>query len=377
MTEPTEHKPRIPGVRYATETRYRTVETTDIFGETTVEYEPYEVDVPLPPVDWDRYLMRFLLAVALGSTAVAVVWSTASISTLLQLVVATTGIAIAAASLFELLWIVCLAAEWLLQGQPNRAKPMRFAGWVAVMIVVAAVVAEGFHAGQPAAGIVGGGVSLMAKGTWWVVFRVRQVDLSPRVARALQRKLEAETATESLLRYRHRIGGRQAYAMATFGTDAYNQAQAAVAAARAAELPPPGPRPTARTHQTPEAAPVQGPALSTATAAPVPAPMPAPPPAPVPQATTAPAPQQDPEPAPEQQPEPEAKPETTAGGGASVLTMQPSIRQIVRAALDEDEGMPPADVVARVQAVHGTDNPRLPATVETYIRKELKLRRAS
>lgn len=366
-----EPQPRIPGVRYRKDVRYRPVEVTT-FGETSVEYEPYEVDVPLPPVDWDRYLMRFLLAVALGSTAAAIVWSTASISNLLGLVVTTTGIAIAAASLFELLWIVCLVAEWLLQGQPDRARPMRIAGWIAVLVVVAAVVAEGFHAGYPAAGIVGGGVSLMAKGTWWVVFRVRQVTLSGPVARALQRRLQDLAATETLLGFKHRIGGRQAYAEAVFGPDAYAQAQTAVRAGnQAVQLPPTDPRPTGRPQQTPEPVPAPAPAP----AAPVsPATTPAPAPAPVPQAAAPAAP-----PAPEPQPAAPAVPEppATTATGAAVLTMQPSIRQIVRAALDEDLDMPQADIVTRVQAVHGTDNPKIASTVETYVRKELKIRKAS
>ncbi|MFM9590751.1 hypothetical protein ACKI16_29615 [Streptomyces scabiei] len=367
MTDSPQPQPRIPGVRYRTETRYRPVEVTAL-GETTIEQEPYEVDVPLPPVDWDRHLMRFLLAVALGSTAAAIVWSTASISNLLGLVVTTTGIAIAAASLFELLWIMCLAAEWLLQGQPDRARPMRIAGWIAVMIVVAAVVAEGFHAGYPAAGIVGGAVSLMAKGAWWVVFRVRQVKLSGPVARALQRRLQDIAAAEALLGYKHRIGGRQAYAEAVYGPDAYAQAQTAVRAGnQAAQLPPTDPRPTGRVHQVQEPAPVPA-----AAPAPAPAPQPQPRPEPVPQAA-APSPAPQPEPEAEEAPQPEPAP----GGSAAVLTMQPSIRQIVRTALDEDLDMPHADIVARVQQVHGTDNPKLPATVETYVRKELRLRKAS
>lgn len=227
---PDPQQARLPGVRYRTETRWRPVKV-NVFGEEHDDQEPYVVDVPLPPRDWDRLLLRFLLAVAIGSTTVAIVWSTASISRLLSLVVTTTGIAVAAAALFELLWIVCLVAERLLRGQPDRARPMQTAGWLAVTAVVAAVVVEGIHEGGVAAGIVGGAVSLMAKGSWWVVFRVQQVKLRRPIANALQRKLEDLAATEALLSYRQRIGGREEYAALVFGHEQLQAAQRTVHAA--------------------------------------------------------------------------------------------------------------------------------------------------
>lgn len=248
---PAPEQPRIPGVRYRTETRYRPV-TTHVFGEEQTDYEPYEVEVPIPPRDYDRYLMRFLMAVAMVSTVIAVVWSTASISRLLSLVVTTPGIAIAGASLFELLWIVCLVAEWLMRGQPDRAKPMQIAGWIAVTFVVTAVIVEGFHEQERAAGIVGGAVSLMAKGSWWVVFRVRQVKLRRPIASWLQRNLEDIAAAEALLAFKQQIGGRQAYASASYGADELQAARTTVeavnrlqqlAASEPVPVVPPAPQP--------------------------------------------------------------------------------------------------------------------------------------
>ncbi|PWI16027.1 hypothetical protein DI272_19025 [Streptomyces sp. Act143] len=378
-------QPRVPGVRYRTETRTRQV-PSQVFGEEVMDEEEYDVDVPVPPRDWDVVLMRFLMAVALGMTAVAAVWSTASISRLLGLVVASTAIAIAAASLFELLWIVCLVAEHLLRGQPDRAEPMKKAGWFAVLCVVAAVVVEGFHEHEQAAGIVGGAVSLMAKGSWWVVFRVRQVKLRRPIAMWLQRKMEDTAAAEALLGFKQRIGGRQAYAALVFGEDEFAAAQAAVQAAGQAQPLPSGQRPDASGHPS---APVQQPAPApvaqsappvppvppgTGTSAPAQAAAPAPAPAPVP----APSPALAPSPAPAPTPAPQAQP---AGQAAPSVPPVPPVAQLgtsiaatVRAALDKDEDMADEDLVEHVRQVHG-DRAKLAETVATYRRKEMKKRR--
>lgn len=384
MTEIPDHQPqpRVPGVRYRTETRYRPV-TTWVFGEEQTDYEPYEVDVPLPPRDWDRVLWQFLLAVAVGSTCVAVVWSTVAISGLLDEFVTTPGVPIAAASLFELLWLVCLVAEWLMRRRPERARPLRIAGWIAVWFVVAAVVTEGAYEGYVAAGIVGGAVSLMAKGSWWVIFRIRNVELRRPIAAWLHRQLEDMSASEALLEARGQMGGRQAYAEAIYGPDQVRAARATVEAANRLVLDPPGPRPDGSGQPS---VPVQQPA-PTRVVQPTPAPS-GPAPQPTPATTQPAAPPADPAapagtsadpsgtasgehpdaPGPEA-PRPEA-------GPSPVLPMAPSIRQIVAKALDEDVQMPFEDLLKKVQDVHG-DRPKLAGTVERYQRSELKTRKAS
>jgi len=366
MTETPAEQPRVPGVRYGKEIRYRPV-VTHVFGEEHVDYEPYEVDVPLPPRDWDGVLMRFLMTVAIASTAVAVVWSTASISRLLSPVVGEPSIAVAAASLFELLWIVCLVAEWLLRGQPDRARPMQTAGWIAVVVVVAAVLVEGFHEHEKAAGIVGAAVSLMAKGSWWVVFRVRQVKLRRPVANALQRKLEDLSAAEALTSFKHRIGSRQAYAALTYGADDWSAAQATVQAANRMDEIPSGQRPDAsatpsgRVQQPAPAAPPVPPPAS-------PAPVPAPPTAPVPSFTQPPAPGMplaSPAEAPSGQPSVSVPPVPPTSGIA------PSIASTVRGLLRERPGISDDDLIEAVKDVHG-DRPKLGETVLRNRRKAQK-----
>ncbi|MFF0092745.1 hypothetical protein ACFYSF_22670 [Streptomyces canus] len=353
-------QPRVPGVRYRTETRKRPVPSS-VFGEEVMDEEEYEVDVPIPHRDWDRVLMRFLLTVALASTVVTFVWSTSSISKLLRLIGTETEIAIGAASLFELLWIVCLAAEWLLRRQPARAKPMKAAGWVAVWFVVAAVVAQGVHAHEVAAGVFGGLVSLMAKGSWWVVFRVRRVDLRRPLAVWLQRKMEDASAVEELLSFKHSIGGRQAYAALVFGDDEFAAATAAVQAANRVHEIPSGPRPDPSGQPSrPVVQPAPAPVAQSA--APVP-----PVPAAQPQAQT-----QQPAPAaPQAAP---AAPAAAPSGQASAPTppapgIPPSIASTVRSVLAHQPGISDEDLIEEVKKVHG-DRPKLADTVLRNRRKK-------
>ncbi|MFC8723708.1 hypothetical protein [Streptomyces bacillaris] len=323
---------RTPGVRYTTETRYRAV-PANVFGEEITEYEPYEVDVPVPPRDWDQVLFRFVLAVALASTTVAIVWSTAAIGGLLELLV-TAGIAYAAASLFELVWIVCLAAERLLQRTPDRARRVRIVGWLALLVVAGAVIVHGVHENQVAAGLLGGAVSLMAKGSWWVVFQVKNVRLQPRLAAWLQRRVEETAAEEYLLAARQQLGGRSAYNAAVYGSDEAQTARSAILASRETEQPAAIPAPAAA---APPAAPLTAPPAYIAP--PVPPAEPSPVPAtPVPPAAPA-------------QP---AQPVTPITGG--------SIAATIREVLADTPKISEEDLTAKVRAVHG-DKPNLADTV--------------
>ncbi|MFF3096767.1 hypothetical protein [Streptomyces cyaneofuscatus] len=358
MDDPTPQH-RIPGVRYTTETRYRPI-TAEVFGDETTEYEPYTVDVPVPPRDWDQALFRFVLGVALMSTTVAIVWSTAAIGTLLQLLV-TAGIAYAAASLFELVWILCLAAERLLQRTPDRARRVRILGWVSLLAVTTAVVVHGVHEGQVAAGIIGGAVSLMAKGSWWVVFQVKNVRLRPRLENWLAQKVEETAAEEYLLAARQQLGGRSAFNAAVYGSAEAYTARSAVLAAR--DVEPPAQAVTAA-----PAAPAVAPAAPSVYVAPPVAPV-APPvqpvtATPVPEAPVPSAPPVEPTPQPTPTPQPQV-----------VFPMGLSIAATVRGALDEDESISDEDLVAKVAAVHG-DRPKLADTVATY-RRKAKKRKAS
>ncbi|MBC9731229.1 hypothetical protein [Streptomyces sp. TRM68367] len=332
----TTEQPRIPGVRYRRERRVRQV-PKEVMGDVVMVDEEYDVQVPIPPVDLDRVLLRFVITVAVGMTAVAVVWSTASIGALLALVV-TPVIAYAASVTFELAWVTLLSIQWLLRSDPERARPVAIAGWFAVGIVVAAVVAHGFHEDQRTAGLVGGAVSVLAKGLWTVVLRLFSVKFSDAVAVWLRDRQQRNAAAAALLGQQQRLGGQQAYMTAVYGPDAAAGALATVASGPAPHGLPSG--------QAPEAS--------------------------APNPDTAPDPSgqnggHDPDPSGRQD-----EPATPPGpGGAPVPPPSGqlvSIASTVRTVLGEYPGISDDQLIERVKALHG-DRPRLSETVLRYARK--------
>jgi len=192
---------RIPGLRYKTITRTRLVPHT-IDGRTHTVTEEYQVEVPVPPRDWDKILN---IAVAVGTVAlvtIAVAWSTASIGALLSTVV-TPVIAYAAAGIFDSTWIVAMALEWLCRYDQARARRPRIAGNIALLIAMGAVGTHGWVSGNPAIGLVGGSISLMAKSVWYVVMRDKHRPLDPRT-RAWLDHAEGEVAAALALASRQR-----------------------------------------------------------------------------------------------------------------------------------------------------------------------------
>ncbi|MFE1349831.1 protein transporter Sec31 [Streptomyces sp. NPDC058757] len=141
-----------------------------IDGRTVLVDEPYTVRVPVPPRDWDRAVRTGLLAVAGIVGAAAVAWSTVSIGGLLQTDVPA-GAAYAAAATFDLLWIGCMALEWLARYDPARATAPRRAGWVALALAMVAITAHGHVAGSFTIGLIGSAVSAGAKTLWWLTLR--------------------------------------------------------------------------------------------------------------------------------------------------------------------------------------------------------------
>ncbi|WP_019061748.1 hypothetical protein [Streptomyces prunicolor] len=141
-----------------------------INGKTELVLERYNVDVPVPPRDWDRTVLTAVTIAAGVLVAVAVVWSTASIGDLLARVTISPA-AYAAAIAFDLAWILCMAVEWLSRYDPARAALPRNMGHGALVIAMLAVGAHGWLAGQQAIGVIGAVVSGIVKALWTVVLR--------------------------------------------------------------------------------------------------------------------------------------------------------------------------------------------------------------
>lgn len=219
MTSDTpEQQPRILGVRYRRIRRERQ-ETVTIDGTPEIRTVPYDVWVPAPPHDWDRIIARAVVTAAVAVTALAVSGTTASIGGLLTTLVPVV-IAYCVAVVFDASWLVCIAVEWLERHDPDRARAARNAGWGALLISMAATVTFGHHLNETAAGAVGGAVSLLAKGLWWLVLRYYAVPLSDAVAFWLRRRREKVSAKIALSAQIRRLNQHEAYVAAAFGPDA-------------------------------------------------------------------------------------------------------------------------------------------------------------
>ncbi|MER6515118.1 hypothetical protein ABT158_50540, partial [Nonomuraea sp. NPDC001636] len=134
-----------------------------IDGKTVLVDDEYTVHVPLPPRDWDQIVRSGVTAVAGGIAAASIIWTTSSIGALFDRAT-NPAAAYAAAAVFDLAWIACMALEWLARFDPDRATLPRLAGWGALLIAMVAVVVEGDATGQLQAGLVGATVSGLAHG---------------------------------------------------------------------------------------------------------------------------------------------------------------------------------------------------------------------
>ncbi|MFJ6438518.1 protein transporter Sec31 [Streptomyces sp. NPDC091416] len=188
-TEPPTEQQLLPGIRYRTETRQRLV-THTVNGDPEQVEEDYDVLVPVPPRDWDHIVMTAVTVVAAGLLAIAIIWSVASIGDLLARAVLA-PIAYLAASAFALVWISCMALEWLARYNADRAKGPRTAGTVALIADMAAVAAHGHLEDSLYVGIAGAAVSAIAKYMWSTVMR-HQARPLPELTRRWLAKREAD-----------------------------------------------------------------------------------------------------------------------------------------------------------------------------------------
>ncbi|MFE0651360.1 protein transporter Sec31 [Streptomyces sp. NPDC059534] len=238
-------------MRTRTDRRHRLVPHT-IDGKTVLVKDPYDIHVPLPPRDWDQIVRSGVTAVAGGIAAASIVWTTSSIGALFDRAT-NSAAAYAAAAVFDLAWIACMALEWLARFDPDRATLPRRAGWGALLIAMVAVVVEGDATGQLMAGLVGATVSGLAKLLWTLVLRHYATPLDSRT----QQWVDAQRAEAGVRRAMVPIRRELA------------RAEGAVAAEEAAlrTTPEPTPEPPESQEEPPEttpALPPSGPMTMTA-----------------------------------------------------------------------------------------------------------------
>lgn len=156
-------------------------------GETELVLEEFDVEVPLPPRDWDSIVRVGVTAIACVLVTVSIVWTTASIGDLLAM--ATVAfIAYVAGVAFDATWIMCMGVEWLLRYDPQRAVLARRAGNVALLVSMGAVFAHGYIFGQWPVGLAGAAVSLLAKGGWTIAMRSHARPLDSRTAQWVEKR---------------------------------------------------------------------------------------------------------------------------------------------------------------------------------------------
>lgn len=189
-------------------TRYRTVPHT-VDGETELIDEPYRLELPRPPRDWDQLVRTGVTVGAALLVTVSVVWSTASIGDLLDLVVVAVA-AYGAAIAFDTAWIMCMAVEWLCRYDPPRAKTARTAGHWALAVAMAAVFAHGYLAGQMIVGVVGAVVSALAKGAWTITMSVHARPLDARTQQWVAKRRAALDGQRAMIPVRRDLLRSQA-----------------------------------------------------------------------------------------------------------------------------------------------------------------------
>lgn len=152
-------------MKFKEEIRKRLVDHT-VDGVTHQVEKPYTQRVPVLPADWDSRAIKAASALVLVLTAIAVVWSTVSIGSLLH-----GGPGYAAAALFDVSWITVLILEWLGRFDPAKQKFARNMGFVLVGVTAGAIAWHGALMDSVALAVVGAAVSVIAKLLWMAIFR--------------------------------------------------------------------------------------------------------------------------------------------------------------------------------------------------------------
>ncbi|MBP5931842.1 protein transporter Sec31 [Streptomyces sp. LBUM 1479] len=165
---------------------------------------PVKVDTPAPPRDWDQLVLNGVTGIAALVLLASVIWSTASIGDLLAHVVHPAA-AYGAAIVFDLVWIACMAVEWLARNDADGAPTARRAGRLSLLVAMAAVAAHGWLAGYIVIGIVGAVVSALAKGLWTVVLNHQTPPLDERTRAWIHAELAEAGASLALIPVRRRL----------------------------------------------------------------------------------------------------------------------------------------------------------------------------
>ena len=178
-------------------------------GETELVLDRELVEVPAPPRDWDQIVRTAVTIGAIILVTASLAWTTASIGDLLAAVTISV-VAYAAAVAFDASWILCMAVEWLLRYDPQRAKAARRAGRWALAVSMGAVFAHGYFFGEWIIGAVGAVVSGLAKGGWTMAMRVHARPLDDRTQQWVAKRQAAVDGQLAMIPIRRQLQRGQA-----------------------------------------------------------------------------------------------------------------------------------------------------------------------
>lgn len=258
--------PRVPGVRYV-KTVVHDTEARTYDGETTYRQVPRVVWVPAPPRDWDALVARALVCAAVVGTVLSLGWSTDSIGRLLDRTGSTTT-AYTVAIIFDVVWLACVARQWLERDDPERANGARRAGNLFLVVAMAAIFANGYETGETIAGIGGAAVSGLAKVLWVLALGYYAVDLDEGAAYDLRHHRQGIAKRLALRASRRRLAAAEAYERQVYGQAGDMDVQVTRFEAPAPVPGVPAPSPVV----PPVPSPVSLPPVPAPTAAPAPAP---------------------------------------------------------------------------------------------------------
>ncbi|GAB2731695.1 protein transporter Sec31 [Streptomyces bullii] len=217
-------------------------------GHTEMVLDREVIEVPAPPRDWDQ-LVRVAVTVGAAILVTAsLTWTTASIGDLLS-AVTIAAVAYTAAVAFDASWIMCMAVEWLLRYDPERAQVARRAGRWALAVSMGAVFAHGYLIADTwVIGAVGAAVSALAKGGWSMAMRVHARPLDPRTQQWVAKRRAAVDGQLALIPIRRELQRGEALVEAeqrSIGALADSGSADPDQSGRSADSPDADPQPTA------------------------------------------------------------------------------------------------------------------------------------
>lgn len=181
--------------------------TENVHGVDVAYDVPDTTPVVRLPFNLDSLLRRALFTMAVAMTAVAIVWGTVAIGSMLSLL-APAWAAYLVAGVFDAGWAACLIAEWILRYDSKRAETPRNAGIALLAVSMAAIVTHGALSGPWGwiVGIIGALVGAAAKGVWAVGMHTIRIKLEPKYEAYLNaRRQKAGTEMALALGERDRL----------------------------------------------------------------------------------------------------------------------------------------------------------------------------